>query len=81
MTTTIQKWGNSQGVRIPKYILEDIKWHDNEQLNITTENEKIVIEKVKIPARRNIKELFADFDGQYTPVKVDWGNPVGNEIW
>lgn len=76
MLTTIQKWGNSQGVRIPKHILDDIKWQENEQLNITTENEKIVIEKVKTIAKKNIKELFADFDGQYSSVEIDWGNPL-----
>ena len=26
MTTTIQKWENSQGIRIPKTILDTVKW-------------------------------------------------------
>ena len=30
--------------------------------------------------RENIKELFADFDGEYSPVETDWGQPVGEEI-
>ena len=79
MTTTIQKWGNSQGIRIPKFILEALYWSGSEQLVMTTENDKIIIEKAE--KRKNIKELFADYYGEYTPVEIDWGEPVGEEVW
>ena len=78
-TTTIQKWGNSQGIRIPKHILEAVHWNGQEQLIITTENDKIIIERAE--KRKNIKDLFANFYGEYTPIYVDWGDPVGDEIW
>ena len=81
MTTTIQKWGNSQGIRLPKYILEAINWNEDEKLDIKTENGKIVIEKTAQRERKNIKELFANLDGEYTPTDIDWGEPVGKEIW
>lgn len=79
MITNIQKWGNSQGVRIPKALLDMINWNKNDQLNMTVENNKIVIEKVK--QRKTIKELFEDFDGDYECIDADWGEPVGKEIW
>ena len=79
MTTTIQKWGNSQRIRIPKYILEELNWTGSEQLVVSVENDKIIIERAE--RRKNIKELFADYHGEYTPVEMDWGNPVGEEIW
>lgn len=81
MTTTIQKWGNSQGIRLPKYILEAINWNGNEEIEIKTEDGKIIIEKSTQNERKNIKELFADFDGEYQPTVIDWGKPVGKEIW
>lgn len=81
MTTTIQKWGNSQGIRLPKYLLEAIKWQENEEVTIKSEDGKIVIEKAQKTERKNIKELFANFDGEYIPTEIDWGKPVGNEIW
>lgn len=31
--------------------------------------------------RKNIKELFADYHEEYTPVEIDWGKPVGEEVW
>lgn len=81
MTTTIQKWGNSQGVRIPKILLDTVKWAEDEQIVILVQDNKLVIEKAKEKKRKNIKELFADFKGEYDPIEVDWGNPEGEEIW
>lgn len=79
MTITIQKWGNSQGVRIPKKILDTVKWTEGEQIIIIVDNGKLIMEKAK-DKRKNIKELFADYQGNYEPIDVDWGNSEGNEI-
>ena len=76
MTTSIQKWGNSQGVRIPKMLLDAVKWDEDEQIVIMVDNGKLVMESVK-EKRKNIKELFADFEGEYEPRDVDWGEPEG----
>ena len=79
MTTTIQKWGNSQGVRIPKILLDTVNWAENEKIVILVEDDKLIIEKAE--PRKNIRELFKDYDGEYEPVQIDWGDPVGDEIW
>lgn len=79
MNTTIQKWGNSQGIRIPKIILDEVKWTENESIIIKTEDEKIIIEKAK--KRKNIIELFENYKEKYKPIEIDWGNPKGEEIW
>ena len=80
MTTTIQKWGNSQGIRIPKFLLDEVNWNGNEQLIVSADKDRLIIEKAK-PKRKTISELFADFDGEYVPVEMDWGEPEGTEIW
>ena len=79
MNITLQKWGNSQGIRIPKVILDAMNWSENEPLVISAESDRLVIEKAQ--KRKNIVELFASFDGGYTPEEIDWGEPRGNEIW
>ena len=79
MITTIQKWGNSQGVRIPKFLLDVVQWSEGEQVVLSADKNKIIIEKAE--PRKNIVELFADFDGEYVPVDMDWGEPVGAEVW
>lgn len=79
MTTNIQKWGNSQGIRIPKVLLDTVNWSENEQIVITVDNGKLIIEKAE--NRKNIKDLFKDYKGEYNKAEIDWGNPVGDEIW
>lgn len=79
MITTIQKWGNSQGIRIPKSILETVDWKENEAINLFADDDRIVIEKAN--KRKSIEELFENFNGEYEPTEFDWGKPVGNEIW
>lgn len=79
MTTTIQKWGNSQGIRIPKTILDTVQWKENEKIKIYTQGDKIIIEKLE--RRKTIKELFDNYEGNYEPTEFDWGEPVGDEIW
>ena len=80
MEATIQKWGNSQGVRRPKVMLEDVKGKEGERINKKTEKDRIVIEKIE-PQKKTIEELFAGYDGDYIPEEIDWGAPVGDEVW
>lgn len=75
---TLQKWGNSQGFRIPKTILESLEWQENEQFSLSAQKGKIIIEPVK--KRKSIQELFADFEGSYEATEIDWGEPAGKEI-
>ena len=82
MLTNIVKWGNSQGVRLPKILLESINLTDNDIVEITVENKSIIIKKPVIKkAHLTIQERFEDFEGDYEPIEMDWGDPVGNEIW
>lgn len=80
MTTSIQKWGNSQGVRIPKMLLDAVKWSENEKVTITVYDGKLIIEKAK-KEKESIMELFENYEGEYTPEEVDWGKPEGKEVW
>ncbi|MBQ8135676.1 MAG: AbrB/MazE/SpoVT family DNA-binding domain-containing protein [Clostridia bacterium] len=80
MTANIQKWGNSQGIRLPKTILELLHWKDNEVIEITAENDTIVIKKAK-NKRRSIQELFEGFEGKYEHIEMNWGEPTGEELW
>ena len=45
---------------------------------MTTVDDKVIEKETK---RKNIKELFADYEGEHTPTEIDWGEPVGNEVW
>jgi len=51
MVTKIQKWGNSQGLRLNKQLLEDARISVGDDVEVSTKDGFIVI----APARRNRK--------------------------
>ena len=80
--STIQKWGNSHGIRIPKHLLNSLQWQQGEKITMSVEGKKLLIEQAPISRHKNIKELFKDFNPQnYTAHAIDWGKPSGDEVW
>ncbi|MBP7073188.1 MAG: AbrB/MazE/SpoVT family DNA-binding domain-containing protein [Clostridia bacterium] len=78
----VQKWGNSQGVRIPKYILEKAKLNEGDTVEISVEDDRIIIFQPKRQLKQyTINELFENYKGEYKPEEQDWGEPVGKEEW
>ena len=47
MTATLQKWGNSQGIRLPKQILTELSIKENDLLTIVRVDNNIIIQKAK----------------------------------
>ena len=59
LLSTISKWGNGQGIRLPKTLLELLKWENNDKLEIIVENENIRIKKINSSKKRkNIKNFL-----------------------
>ena len=83
MTTTIQKWGNSQAVRLPKPILESLFLKENDPVEIIAESDSIIIRKAtrKRRANKSLEERFANCCGNHSFSEYDWGEPVGKEVW
>jgi len=81
VNTTIQKWGNSQAVRIPKYILNSIGLRENDTVSMVIVDNKIVLEKQTKPQHIPLKERLKDFDGYYKAEEWDTGEPVGKEYF
>ncbi len=44
-TTKLNKWGNSLALRIPSKILSKLNLNEHSQLNILTQDDKIIIQK------------------------------------
>lgn len=82
MQTKIQKWGNSQGLRIPKVILEEIQSSIGDKVEIYSQEGKIIIEPVKqIRGKISLKSLINKIPKNYKAQEVDWGKPLGKEEW
>lgn len=78
MTTKIQKWGNSLGIRLPKAIFQDSKFYEGAELSIEEKGSEIILKVVKrkYPTLKEIMKTIKPGDFQ----KYDWGPPVGKEI-
>ena len=86
--TTIKKWGNSQGIRISKEIMQQMNLQENDNLKINVYNGKMVIEKINKPKYSNLSERLEAFyqkpiDEIYVESiqEIDVGEPRGAEVW
>ncbi len=78
MHAKIQKWGNSQGVRIPKSILSSADFTEGEEVEIIAIEGKIVIEHSK--RHKTLKERFKEYNGEYKCSEWNTGSPKGQEV-
>jgi antitoxin MazE len=82
MVTKVQKWGNSQGLRFSKAILEEADIHVGDQVNISVEKGQIIVEPVsKVRGKYNLHELVAKMPKDYQVEELDWGKPIEKEVW
>ena len=87
MQTTVVKWSNSHGIRLPKAFLNSINIMENDQVHVTLDSDKIIIQKTESKKHKTLEQLLFEFYGKnfesiVEPQKeYDWGNPVGKEIW
>ncbi len=79
MYTTIQKWGNSQAVRLPKAILEIASLKENDKVEIKVQDGNVVI----IPVKKHLtlKERVSEYQGDYRCSEWDTGQPSGKEVF
>ena len=78
MYGTIQRWGNSQGVRLPKKLLNEAMLRENDEVEIVATKREITIRKAR--RHESLDVLFAGYEGDYTPLEFDTGNDVGREV-
>ncbi|MBP3240336.1 MAG: AbrB/MazE/SpoVT family DNA-binding domain-containing protein [Oribacterium sp.] len=80
MQTQVKTWGNSQGIRIPKEILQEADIAVDDMLDVKVSNGVIMLLK---PFRhKTLEERAAEYGGKLDlDGEFDWGEPVGREIW
>ena len=82
MVTTVQKWGNSQGLRLAKRVLEDARLSVGDAVDVTVRDGAIVV----APVRRtrgavSLEDLVLRIPKNYKAEEMAWGKPVGREAW
>ncbi len=80
MQTQIKTWGNSQGVRLSKEVLQAAAMSIDDVLDIKVSNGMIIL--VKPFRHKTLEERAAEFDGKHLlDGEYDWGEAVGREVW
>jgi len=80
--TRIQKWGNSQGVRVPTRLMRAARIEVGDEVDVTVDGERIILEPSRrVRGKYRLADLVAQMPEDYQPEEVDWGPPVGGEVW
>ncbi len=80
MDTTVQKWGNSLALRIPRSVAKDIHLHQGSVVGVTIIGGKIVV-KPRRQRHYALAQLLRGVTKRNRHGEVDWGGPVGQETW
>jgi antitoxin MazE len=82
MVTKVQRWGNSQGLRLAKQVLEDAHISVGDDVDVTIRDGTIIIVPIKrIRGNRSLQELVSRIPKNYEAGEIDWGKPIGREVW
>ncbi len=76
MAVTLQKWGNSLGVRLPKSALEQVGLIEGAKVEVCVEGDHLVIRRQRL----NLAELLAACKPENRPDPIDFGPPAGREL-
>jgi antitoxin MazE len=79
MVTRVQKWGNSQGLRLSKQVLDLADIAVGDDLQIIVGDGQITVRKAA--TRYDLAELVTRIPKRYKAKEVGFGPPVGKEEW
>ena len=82
MATKVQKWGNSLAVRIPDDVVEEAGFIPGYEVTVKNVRNSVVITPIVTKKRRpTLDELVDRIKPHQLHKAVDWGKPMGKEIW
>jgi len=79
MNTKIQRWGNSQAIRIPKSILTIANMHENDEVDIKVQSGNIIITPAK--KHKTLKDRLKGYEGDFECTELKTGDSVGKEVF
>ncbi len=80
MVSRVQKWGNSQGLRLSKQVLALADIAVGDDVEIIVDDRQILVRKVG-RSRYDLAELVSRIPEGYAAKEVDFGPAVGKEEW
>jgi len=80
MRVLVKKWGNSASVRIPTAVMQAARLQLDQAVDVREEQGRIVIEPVRAEDF-DLTALVAGINPENLHASVEFGLPVGNEVW
>lgn len=80
MRSKVQMWGNSLALRIPKPFAVEAGLVKDTPVEISLNQGKLVISKTT-QDEYSLAELLSAITSENMHREVDFGGPVGNEVW
>ena len=80
MHTTVQKWGNSLALRIPRSVAKDVHLYQGSVVEIALVAGKIVV-KPRQQRHYALVQLLRGVTKRNRHAELDWGGRVGQEAW
>jgi len=80
MVSKVTKWGNSQGLRLPKHVLESADIVIGDDVEVIPEEGQIIIRKVS-KRKFDLAEMVSRMPRNHKAREESFGVPVGKEEW
>ena len=77
---SVKNWGNNLGVRLPQAVARAAHLHADQQVRVSVEAGRVVIEPLEAPAL-SLEQRLAQFDPERHRGEVMSPPPVGAERW
>jgi len=82
MITKIQKWGNSQGLRLSKALLSDADLDVGDAVDVAVHKGAVIVTPVRrVRGGHDLRALVRRIPKGSKLGELDWGAPVGREVW
>jgi antitoxin MazE len=78
-SSTVSRWGNSLGVRIPLEAAAQLKLRAGERVRVEVRSGSLTVTPIR--KKWTEAELLAGITPEMVKGEVDWGGPVGREVW
>ncbi|PIQ79812.1 AbrB/MazE/SpoVT family DNA-binding domain-containing protein [Candidatus Peregrinibacteria bacterium CG11_big_fil_rev_8_21_14_0_20_41_10] len=77
MKTHVRKWGNSDAIRIPKGLADQIGISQDSLVTLSVKDQQIVVAAQSY----NLADLVSQIDETNIHSETDTGSIIGKEIW
>ena len=79
-TAQVKMWGNSLAIRIPSQVARDLGLTNDSLIEITSDGTMATIKRNK-RSRLSLDELVKNITPENVHSEINWGVPIGKEVW